>query len=437
VDASLAVADFPAALSGDNSGLKFRANAGPLKTAFDGIASYEPSLKIDGTLAADAASLRDALLWTGDRALPAGGLGRFALKAHADVNGGTVALTGLNIELDGNRAEGALSYATSGRQMLQATLAAEKLDLRPYTASFRLMTDNSQEWDKRSFGLDWFKDVDADLRLSAAGVGFARAELGRTAVAANLQAGRLVLSVGESQSFGGMITGTIALTKAQAGAEFKSQMQFADVQLEKCLGELFGFRRVEGTGNLVISVEGSGANVEEVARSVSGTARLVAQQGALNGLNVDQFMRRLQRSPLSGNGSFFSGRTPFDKLNVELRIADGLAKTEDIRLEGPNVRVAVGGTISIPSRELDLTGTATLIGAPDKPSFELPFVAQGPWDNPDILPDPQTLILRSGATAPLRDALQDRRTQKAVQSVLEKLTGGLPAAVSPPAIGAR
>jgi AsmA protein len=437
VDASLAIANFPAALAGADSGLKFRANAGPLKAAFDGNASYVPSLKIDGTLAADAPSLREALLWTGDRALPAGGLGRFALKAHAGVNGGTVALTALNIELDGNTAEGALSYATSGRQMLQGTLAVEKLDLRPYMASFRLMTDNTHEWDKKSFGLDWFKQLDADLRLSAASVGFAHAELGRTAVAANLRTGRLVLSVGESQSFGGTITGTIALAKAETGAEFKSQMQFANVELEKCLGELFGFRRVEGTGNLAISVEGSGANVDEVARSVNGTARLTARRGALSGLNVDQILRRLQRSPLSGNGDFRSGRTPFDNLNIELRVAEGLATVEDIRLEGPNVRVALGGTTSIPFRELDLSGTATLIGAPDTASFELPFVVQGPWESPLLLPDTQTLIRRSEATAPLLDALQDRRTQKAVQSVLDKLIGGVPAATPPPAIGGR
>jgi len=438
VDASLTVADFPAALAGDNSGLKFRASAGPLKAAFDGSASYAPSLKIDGTLAADSQSLRDALLWSGDRALPAGGLGRFALKAHAGVSGGTIALTNLNIDLDGNTAEGAMSYTTSGRQTLQGTLAAEKLDLRPYTASFRLTTDTSHEWDRRSFGLDWFKDVDADLRLSAAGVGFARAELGRTAVAANLRAGRLVLSVGESQSFGGTITGSLALTKGDTGAEFKSQLQFANVELEKCLGELFGFRRLEGIGNLAVSVEGSGANVEEVARNMSGTAQLTARQGALSGFNADLMLRRLQRSPLSRNGDFRSGRTPFDKLDVELRLADGLATTQNIRLEGPNVRVALSGTISIPLRELDLAGSATLVGAPDTASFELPFVAQGPWDNPLLLPDSQTLIRRSEATAPLIDALQDSRTQKAVQSAIEKLLGRIPpATIAPPVIGDR
>jgi AsmA protein len=424
VDASLAIADFPAALAGANSGLKFRFNGAPLKAAFDGAMSYEPSLKIDGTLAADAASLREALRWTGDKTLPAGGVGRFALKAHAAVNSGTIALSNLNVELDDNVAEGVLTYATSGRQMLQGTLAVEKLDLSPYASAFRLIADNTREWDSGSFALDWFNGWDADLRLSAAGVHFAHAELGRTAVAATLRSGRLELTVGESQSFNGLITGTIAVTKAEAGAEIKSQMQFANVTLEQSLGELFGLRRLEGTGSIVFALESAGVNVQELARNLNGTAQISAKNGAVSGLNVEQLLRRLQRSPLSGNGDFRSGRTPFDKLNMGLRITQGVATVEDVHLDGPSVRLALSGTTSIPSRELDLTGTANLISPTDANfAFELPFLVQGAWEDPLIFPDAQTLIQRSRATAPLLDALQDKKTREAVQRAIERLTG--------------
>ena len=424
VDAGITIADFPAALAGDNSGVKFRASAGPLKAAFDGTMSYEPSLKIDGTLAADSMSLREALRWSGDRSLPAGGLGPFALKARAALTGGTVALSNLNIELDGNVAEGALTYLATGRQLLQGTLAVETLDLSPYVSSFRLVADNPHNWDRGSFALDWLNDWEADLRLSAAGVRFAHAQLGRTAVSATLRSGQLKVSVGESQSFGGLVTGTITVAKAAVGAEFKSQMRFADVDLAKCLGDLVGLRRVEGTGTVSFSVETAGLNVQELTRNLDGTALVAAKQGALAGLNVDLLLRRLQRSPLSGNGDFRSGRTPFDKLNVGLSIAKGVATAEDVHLEGPSLRVVVTGATSIPDRDLDLAGTATLVAAADAgATFDLPFVVQGPWDNPLYLPDTQTLIRRSGATAPLLDALQDRRSREPVRSVIEKLIG--------------
>jgi AsmA protein len=425
VEASFGMADFPKALAGRMSGLKFRFNAGPLKAAFDGTMSYEPSLKVDGTLAADAASLRAALRWTGDTNLPEGGLGRFALKATAAVNGGTIALSNLNAEFDGNVAEGVVTYTTTGRRLLQGTLAVEKLDLTPYVSTIRLVAENTRDWDRNPIALDWFSGWDADLRLSAARVRFANAQLGRTAVAATMRAGRLMVTVGESQSFGGLITGNIALAKTETGADFKTQMQFADIDLEKVMTELFRIRRVEGTGNISLEMESTGPNVQELARNLNGSAQISAKDGALTGMNVEQLLRRLSQRPLSGSGDFRNGRTPFDKLNIALQIVQGTATIDDVHLDGPNVKLGLTGTTSIPAREFDLAGTASLINAAADASvaFELPFVVQGPWDDPVMLPDAQTLIKRSGAGAPLLDAVRDRKARDGLESAIRRLTG--------------
>jgi AsmA protein len=424
VAASLAMADFPAALAGRNSGLKFRFNAGPLNAAFDGAMSYAPNLKMEGTLAADAASLRDALRWTGDTALPDGGLGRFALKAHAAVNDGTVALSNVNAEFDGNVAEGVITYATTGRKLLQATLAVEALDLTPYVSTVRLVAENSRNWDSTPIALDWFNGWEADVRLSAAGVRLAHTRLGRTAVAATMRSGKLVVTVGESQSFNGLITGTIALAKTDTGTDFKTRMQFTDIDLEKAMAELFRIRRVEGAGNVSLEMESSGRSVQELARNLDGSAQISAKDGALTGMNVEQLLRRLAMRPLSGGGDFRTGRTPFDRLNIALQIERGTATIDDVHLEGPNVRLGLTGTTSIPEREFDLAGTASLTNAAADASnpFDLPFVVQGPWDDPIMLPDAQTLIKRSGASAPLLDAVRDRKTRDAVESAIRRLT---------------
>src|SRR6202012_6292677 len=97
---------------------------------------------------------------------------------------------------------------------------------------------------------------------------------------------------------------------------------------------------------------------------------------------------------------------------------------EDIRVEGPGARLTLTGTASVPSREYDMKGVASLVTAPNAPpGFELPFVVQGPWDDPLIFPDPESLIRRSPASAPLLDAVKDRKTRDAVRSVLERFTG--------------
>ena len=128
---------------------------------------------------------------------------------------------------------------------------------------------------------------------------------------------------------------------------------------------------------------------------------------------------------------------------MTLKITQGTVTVEDVKIDGSAVRLALAGSASIPTRELDLKGTAGLVssGKPETVSFELPFIVQGSWDEPIMLPDPEALIRRSGAAAPLLNAVRDQRARDAARSVIERLTGGpvpaVPAAEQPPAPAAQ
>jgi AsmA protein len=422
VDGAISVSDFVAALSGDRSGLKARLSSKPLKLAFDGSVANRTSAMMDGTLTIDSPSLRNALEWTGQAPPGSGGLGRFALRARANVVGASIALTDVNVELDGNAAEGVMTYANNGRQTLQATLAADTLDFTPYISTFRLLASGARDWNRQMFDLNVLSTTDLDMRLSAARVTIGTTKLGRTAFGANLRSGALALSVGEAQVYGGMARGSLAVARADTLAEVKAQFQFVDVDLQACAGELFGVNRLSGRGNLNVSLAASGSSPFGLMQSLDGTATLTGHDGAFSGINVEQLLKRLERRPLSGAGSFRNGSTPYTNLTVSLKFADGVATTEDVRMESPSSRISISGTASVPSREYDLKGVASLMSN-GASSFDLPFVVQGPWDDPLVYPEVDSLIKRSTVTAPLLDALKDRTTREAVQSVLERLGG--------------
>ncbi|CAN5496570.1 AsmA family protein [soil metagenome] len=425
VDGSLSITDFIAALSGDRSGIKVRVASTPLKFAFDGALANRASLLMEGTLTADSPSLRNALRWTGQTTPGTGGLGRFALKARTNVVGESVSLTNVNLELDGNTAEGVITYSNNDRQTVQATLAADALDFTPYIDTIRLVASGARDWNRQLFDLRGLSATDLDMRLSAAKVTIGPSKLGRTALGANLRNGTLALSIGEAQIYGGVLKGSFGITRADADADVKAQFQFTDVDLASCANELFGISRLSGRGNLNFAVEAKGASPFTLAQSLDGTATLTGHDGAIGGLNVEQLLKRLERRPLSGAGNFRNGSTPFDSLNIAIRFNDGIATAEDARIEGPTTRVLLTGTASVPSREYDLKGVASLVVASDAPpAFQLPFVVQGPWDDPLIFPDSDSLIRRSPASAPLLDSLKDRKTRDAVKSVIERFTGG-------------
>lgn len=425
VDGSVSASDFIAALSGDRSGLKARLASAPLKLAFDGTVANRTSMMMEGTLTIDSMSLRNALRWTGQPQPGSGGFGRFALKARANVVGPSIALTNVNVELDGNVAEGVMTYANNGRQTLQATLAAGALDFTPYITTFRLLAGGARDWNRQLFDLNSLSSTDLDMRLSAAKVTVGKSKLGRTAFGANLRGGALALSVAEAQMYGGIAKGTFGIARSDTVADVKAQFQFTDVDLQSLASELFGVTKLSGRGNLNVSLVASGASPFGLASSLDGTATLTGHDGAISGFNVEQLLKRLERRPLSGAGNIRSGSTPYDTMTIGVKFADGIATAEDIRVEGAATRITLTGTASVPAREYDLKGIASLTSAPNAPpGFELPFVVQGPWDDPLIFPDPESLIRRSPGAAPLLEGLKDRKTRDAVKSVLERFTGG-------------
>jgi len=318
-----------------------------------------------------------------------------------------MSLSAANIELDGNVGEGVLTLGGEGRQLLQGTLASDAIDLTPYLSTFRLLSNN--QWNHQPITLAGLAGVDIDLRLSAGRVMLGNVKLGRTAVTTNLRRGNLTVAIGESQAFGGEASGTFGLSHSDAGATVKVQMKLNDIDLQAGLGELMGIRKLEGKGALVVNLATAGNSVYELTQGLDGNVNLTSKKGTVTGLSLEQLLKRFERAPLASRGDFRSGKTPYDALSIDLKVTQGTAGIQETRMDAPTLRVALTGSTSVPARELDLKGVASLLTGRDAaPSFELPFLVTGAWDNPLVLPDAQALFNRAGAPAPLIDAVRNR-----------------------------
>ena len=404
VDGAISASDFVAALSGDRSGLKARNLSAPLKLAFDGTVADRTSMMMEGTLTIDSTSLRNALRWTGQAPPGSGGFGRFALKARANVVGASIALTNVNVELDGNVAEGVMTYSNNGRQTLQATLAAGALDFTPYISTFRLLASGARDWNRQLFDLNSLSSTDLDMRLSAARVTVGSTRNWAAPRSAPIcAAARWRWRSAEAQMYGGIAKGSFGIARSDAVADIKAEFQFTDVDLQACAGELFGINKLSGRGNINVSLAASGSSPFGLAQSLDGTATLTGHDGAIAGFDAEQLLKRLERRPLSGGGNFRSGSTPYNTLNIAVKFADGIATAQDIRVEGPAARLTLTGTASVPSREYDLKGVASLVSASNAaPGFDIAVRGAGPVGRSLDLsrsgkPDPPLAGLRAAA----------------------------------------
>lgn len=413
------------------TGLKMRFASGPVRGGFEGSLTNGDTVTAAGALTVEGPSLRSFLRWIGQNPGIGPSLGAFALKGQVEVLPNSLAFTKVNAELDGNVADGALSVSFEGsRPQVRGTLDAGRFVATTYFRDLNLTPEGGRGWSRRPIDLSSVSSIDIDLRVSARELVVGGAQFGRSAAALTARNGRLAVTLGEAQAYGGVLSGALVVSPAGEVMDVRASLTVQKGQLGLGLGEWFGFRRLDGTANIQLGLEARGGSMAELARTAGGQITLTAVEGAVHGFNAEAILRRLERRPLSIIGADArSGRTPYERIAATVRVVGGVATTTDMTLDGQMVRVNVEGSAQLPTRELDMRGIATLkrtasaTPRPGEGDFELPFVVQGSWDDPFILPDPQILIRRSGAAAPLRDITRDRDALRAVLDAINRQAG--------------
>ncbi len=424
------ISDAQAFLNGTDSDARLDLSANGSWLKFRGVAAAGDSPAAVGEISADSPDLRALLAWVGTTTPTAGGFGRFAFGAHLSAHAKEIALTPAYIEMDGNRSEGGLSVKLDGeRPLVEGTFAADALNITPY-GRVSMTGPGGHEWDHRRLDVSPLKKVDLDLRLSAASVRAEDSVFERVASTAVLRGGRLVMAIGEAQAWGGLLRASLTLAPAEIptdGLAVRVELEGTGVALDRALSDIADVKRIDGTGTLEAALVGHGASIHAIAQSLSGDVSMTGSAGAILGLDIAQALRHIEQRPLSGGGELRGGRTPFTSLKAKARIDNGTATLESVAVEGKQVKLSLGGSVSVVQRDLDLKGEASLVGPVPaagqvgRVPFELPFIVQGPWDNAYVMPDAQSLIRRSGAAQPLLEAVRSRGGDAAVRSVIEQM----------------
>ena len=426
---SLVIADTAALGKGQPSSLRLRFETAPGRLAYEGsIALQESGLQGEGSFSADGPSLRETLAMFGIAAPVPNGLGRFSARSKVSLTPIALAFPNLSIELDGNRAEGGLIWKRdTTRPILQATLASEVTDLSVYQGTLRLTSSTDREWNPIPVQTSQLRDFDLDLRLSCGKLVAGKLEIGKVAVTVSAKNRLLTAAIGDSQFYGGTLRGNVTWNGAEEKPSLRLDANFANFDLERGLGAISGFRNLEGKGSLRLAITSRGASARDIASALSGKAELSMQQGTLAGINAEAVLRRLERRPLSGTSGLRGGRTAFERLIGHVELENGVARISSFEIESPILKVSLKGETSIPRREFDLRGVASLVRGAQQGSepiaFDLPFVITGNWESPYLLPDPDALIRHSGAAAPLLDAVRSRAAREAMRNAIEIITG--------------
>jgi AsmA protein len=285
-----------------------------------------------------------------------------------------------------DRLEGSVEMnVDASHPALSATLDAQRLDMTPLLAPLlEQLTAQTGTWSEQPFDAGITGGAKVDLRLSAQRLQFGNIGIDRAALSAHLRDGRIEVLLNEGQIADGSLKGRVSLGPATGGGlAIRAQSSFDKLDFGAVL-EAAGVPRLRGTGTGMVSVAATGSSMAQLARTLEGRARVTIRDGELPGTDLDRLPGRIERT-LAG-GIALEGKTRFQTLGLQMRLARGVATITDGTLTTAIIRAPLAGTIDVPQQRLDLT--ARLQPGGDLPrAGEMRVRLEGPWSAPVITPD--------------------------------------------------
>ncbi len=293
--------------------------------------------------------------------------------------------------------------------------------------------------------LSALKGVDLDGRLQLGSLRLKGLDLGAVDLQVLLAKGLLTLKQFNATVAGGQVTANGVLDARQEPVSYKVHKQVAGVNIRPLLQTLAHSDLLEGKGDLDVQVQGRGLSALALRNQMQGNVILKLSDGALHGINLPEMIREA-RATLTGKGAEQvkeARQTDFSALTASFQIADGIARSKDIQLFAPALRVKGEGQTALVPQTLDFLFLTSIVesskgqGGKDLDELQeitIPVRIGGHWQAPSYQLDVKALLsnnklleekARKEAERGLKKLLGDKADNDAVKGVADQLLKGL------------
>ena len=361
--------------------------ARPAELAFAG--TWTPGVKgtFEGDLTTRIRSLNAVERWIGVPSSPPILAQEIALQGMAVGSSGALALTEARLDVGGQRFDGSLEFSRlAGKTSVSGTLAADTLDISALWDQPGSILDSSGRWSRQPLIAAPSRTLDLDLRVSASHASWGDHRIEAAAASVMQKDRRLTVRLLDATSCQGQLSGEFSVQGAPGGLQMQASASLANGDIGAVLSE-WGVAAFAGRGGYEVSFRAVGASPAELAASLTGSAKLELQDGAINGVNFEQGLRRSQRHPVDFARDLAIGTTNFSSARAQLEITGGQAQIVEARMEGPGAIVQVQGAIDIAAQEWRArieAMQASAIGEPSVDAARLAIDLIGPWSAPTI-----------------------------------------------------
>lgn len=243
----------------------------------------------------------------------------------------------------------------------------------------------------------------------------------------------------------GTLQGSGRLDANPAQATYQLNAKATGLQVLPLLQRFAKTDLLSGRANLDLAVNGRGLSAQALRSAIEGKAALKIEDGALHGVNLPEMVREA-RATLKGQRADYvkeSRKTDFSALTADFTLGGGKARSQNIQLFAPALRVHGSGETHLLSEQLDflfntsVVGTSKGQGGRDIDALKdvtIPVRIGGNWSQPTYALDIKSLLqgnkvledkARKEAERGLNKLLGDKADDPALKGAADKLLKGL------------
>lgn len=207
-----------------------------------------------------------------------------------------------------------------------------------------------------------------------------------------------------AQIDGGHYSGNITVDDRGAAPALSIDEHLSGVDMARLLAGTSYRGRMSGRGTVNLKATARGAALDGILRTLNGHFDANLSNGALEGVDLGYELARAQAlikreaAPVPSNPP----RTPFDAVKISAEISNGVARTSDLTIASPVLRVTGRGSANLNTQGIDFQMLASVLKAPGASLADIPLRITGTYVDPKVRPDVQALV-----KGQIKEKLQD------------------------------
>jgi AsmA protein len=281
-------------------------------------------------------------------------------KLRADLAKQSAALE-LGTKFDESKIALKLDVAKFAPLALGFDIDIDQLNVDKYLPPSSAKPEKAPKEDKLDFSGLKGHDVHGRLRIGA--LQASKLKLAKLNATVRLASGRLDVAPLSMNLYEGTANGNLSLNAN--GNQLALKQTLAGISINPLMKDLADKDLLDGRGNVALDVSSRGDSIAAMKKALGGTASLSLKDGAIKGINLAQSLRDIEGKLGAKQDATQQARagdkTDFSELTASLRIANGVARNDDLAMKSPFLRLAGAGDIDIGAGQMNYVAKASVV----------------------------------------------------------------------------